>query len=129
VTLTPQFAQLLATRDVVPYTADVSEVAGLYRKAIRAMADSQLSGLSAEGAVERAYDAARLAATAVLHCAGYRVKNVTGHHHHSENASRRRGTHAVRPLTMRASTMTSFGSSFQHCAAPSASSFRLRARG
>jgi hypothetical protein len=100
-TRTPQFEQLLATHDVVPHTAEVGEVMGLYTKAIRAMADSELAGLSAEGAVTRAYDAARLAATAVLHRAGYRVKSTTGHHHRLFYALKYLGEPAFAPMADR----------------------------
>ncbi|HUP00860.1 MAG TPA: hypothetical protein VM737_04985 [Gemmatimonadota bacterium] len=58
-------------------------ILGYWTKARRAFADSRLPETSMEGAVDRAYQAAFLLATAVVHAAGYRVRGREGGHHYN----------------------------------------------
>ena len=57
------------------------EIASLVALADRRLADSRIPGVSAEGRVLLAYNAALALAIAALHAAGYRTSsNVPGHH-------------------------------------------------
>ena len=75
-------ARLLESRSIEPVEPDDRAVLGYWEKARRALADARLKGASREGAFERAYQAAFLIATAVLHSRGYRVRGGPGGHHY-----------------------------------------------
>lgn len=56
------------------------EIVGLWQKAFQAHRDGRLAGLSLDGRFARAYDAGRVAATAIVRAAGYRVRSASHHH-------------------------------------------------
>lgn len=72
--------RLLEDRDLEERPAPDDEVAGYWRKALRAYGDSCVPGLSPQGAFSAAYEAALDAATALVREAGYRVTSRTRHH-------------------------------------------------
>lgn len=59
---------------------DDPEVLGFWRKALVAQVDATNATVSLENRMLRAYDAARIAATAIVRAAGYRTRG-DGHHH------------------------------------------------
>jgi hypothetical protein len=61
--------------------ADDAEVLGFWKKALVARGDATNSTGSMENRLLRAYDAARLAATAIVREAGYRASGSEGHHY------------------------------------------------
>jgi hypothetical protein len=72
--------RLLEDRDLAEQAADDAEIAGFWRKALRAYRDSNVPGLSPQGSFNAAYEAALDAATALVREAGYRVQSRTRHH-------------------------------------------------
>lgn len=56
------------------------EVAGFWRKALVAYADARLASASLDARLVRAYDAGRIAATAIVRAGGYRTRGGEGHH-------------------------------------------------
>jgi uncharacterized protein (UPF0332 family) len=74
--------RLLESRSIEPVEPHDRAVLGYWEKAQRALADARLAGASREGAFERAYQAAFLIATAVLHSRGYRVRGSPAGHHY-----------------------------------------------
>jgi hypothetical protein len=78
--MSPKLQRLLADRDLVEIPAPDDEVAGFWKKALRAYRDSLLPGLSPAGAFNAAYESALDAATALVRAAGYRVKASSRHH-------------------------------------------------
>lgn len=61
--------------------ADDDEVVGFWNKAIVAYGDARLAGASLDARLVRAYDADRIAATAIVRAGGYRVRGGEGHHY------------------------------------------------
>jgi hypothetical protein len=72
--------RLLDDRDLEERAAPDEEVAGFWKKALRAYHDSRVPGLSPQGSFNAAYEAALDAATALIREAGYRVQSRTRHH-------------------------------------------------
>ena len=71
----------LAKGALQAHKPSAKEIAGLVALADRNLADAGIRGLSAEGRLQFAYNAALAVATAALHAAGYRTNsNVPGHH-------------------------------------------------
>jgi hypothetical protein len=56
-----------------------AEVAGLWSNALEAFADASVPGMSAKGRLVRAYDAGRLAATALVRSRNLRVRAANHH--------------------------------------------------
>ncbi len=71
---------LLEDRRLSEEEFDEAELIGLWRRAVSSWQDAGVTGLTAEGALVRAYDAARQAAVTVLAAHGLRVKG-QGHHY------------------------------------------------
>jgi hypothetical protein len=63
------------------------EIAGLWANAIEAFADARFTGLSANGRMVRAYDAGRIAATAVVRAHDLRVR-ATNHRNRDRRTNR-----------------------------------------
>lgn len=78
----PRITRLLESRTIEHVEPDDRAVLGYWEKARRALADARLEGSSLEGAFERAYQAAFLVATAILHAHGYRARGGPGGHHY-----------------------------------------------
>src|SRR5262245_48752478 len=76
----PKLQRLLDDRDIVEIPAPDDEIAGFWKKALRAYRDSRLPGLSPAGAFNAGYESALDASTALVRAAGYRVK-ASGRHH------------------------------------------------
>ncbi len=76
----PKIQRLLEERDLEEMPAPGEEVVEFWRKAVRALKDSRVAGLSPEGAFSLAYQVGLSAGTAILRAAGYRVKSRTRHH-------------------------------------------------
>lgn len=75
--------RLLESRDLEAVEPKDTEIIGFWQKACRAFDDARLPETSAEGSIDRGYQAGFLAATAVLHAAGYRVRGRGGGHHYN----------------------------------------------
>ncbi len=60
--------------------ADDDEVAAFWGKAVIAYADARLASASLDARLVRAYDAGRIAATAIVRAGGYRPRGGEGHH-------------------------------------------------
>jgi len=56
------------------------EVAAFWGKAVVAHADARLASASLDARLVRAYDAGRIAATAIVRAGGYRTRGGEGHH-------------------------------------------------
>jgi hypothetical protein len=66
---------------LITHKTSQNEIADLFAVIDRDLADSDAKGLSADGRLAIAYNAARLAATAALAACGYRPSREQGHHH------------------------------------------------
>jgi hypothetical protein len=77
---------LLVGRHVAAEPTDKQEIDELHSKTILQLKDAQVSGISAQGRYEFAYNAARLAATVVIRACGYRVVSRSGHHYYTFKA-------------------------------------------
>lgn len=71
---------MLANHDVQRHQTSKQEIDDLRALVARDLADAKVSGLSADRRFATAYNAALLAATMVIVCAGYRLTAKTGHH-------------------------------------------------
>jgi hypothetical protein len=71
----------LEGRRLEEHAADDEEVLGFWKKALIARTDAINATTSLENRLLRAYDAARLAATAIVRVAGYRTRRTDSHHH------------------------------------------------
>ncbi|HEX2201782.1 MAG TPA: hypothetical protein VHG91_00715 [Longimicrobium sp.] len=78
----PRIQRLIDGRQMEPVEPDADTVAGFWTKALASSADSR-KGLHPDNAVSLAYQAAFQASSAVLECAGYRVRGAQGHHHNT----------------------------------------------
>lgn len=65
----------------VPVTPDPLKVSALWRKALKALHSSTVSGLDADTAVDAAYKSLLQASLAILESEGYRVGGGGGGHH------------------------------------------------
>lgn len=70
----------LDARRLEAWPADDNEVLGFWRKALVARDDARNASASPDNRLLRAYDAARLAAMAVMREAGYRTRGSESHH-------------------------------------------------
>jgi hypothetical protein len=70
----------LDAKRIEPWPADDNEVLGFWRKSLIAHEDARNTSVSPENRLLRAYDAARLAALAVMREAGYRTRGSESHH-------------------------------------------------
>jgi hypothetical protein len=73
--------RLVSARQLEERAAGTDEVVGFWLKAIRAYNDARNASTSLDNRYERAYTAARLAATTVVRASGYRPRGGEGHHH------------------------------------------------
>jgi len=78
--------ELLAQKRVERVPAGEGEIEGLLTLSARALADALIIAMTPEGRYDRAYDAARTLATAVVRSCGYRVKAVGGGHYNTFRA-------------------------------------------
>lgn len=76
----PRLRRLLDGHEIEALAAPDDEVAGFWRKALRAYRDSRLPGLSPASGFNLAYEAALDTATALVREAGFRVKTSRAHH-------------------------------------------------
>lgn len=76
----PKLRRLLDSHEIEALAAPDDEVAGFWRKAMRAYRDSRLPGLSPASGFNLAYEAALDVATALVREAGFRVKTSRAHH-------------------------------------------------
>jgi hypothetical protein len=74
------WTKLLASHDVQRHQASKKELDDMRALVVRDLADSKVSGLSADRRFATAYNAALQAANMAIACAGYRVTAKTGHH-------------------------------------------------
>jgi hypothetical protein len=70
----------LEGRRLEAWPADDAEVAGFWNKALIARTDAMNASSSTDNRLLRAYDAARLAALAVVRAAGFRTRGSDSHH-------------------------------------------------
>src|SRR5215813_5324060 len=89
--------ELLAQKRVERVPAGEGEIEGLLTLSARALADALIIAMTPEGRYDRAYDAARTLATAVVRSCGYRVKAVGGGHYNTFGHSRRRTRNNLAP--------------------------------
>lgn len=73
--------QLVRDRRLEAKPPTDDELAGYWRNALKAYQDALVTATSLEGRYERAYSAARIAATTVIRANGYRVKSAEGQHY------------------------------------------------
>ena len=71
----------LDAKRLQPDGADDQEVAGFWSKALTAFEDAVNPSSSLENRLLRAYDAGRIAASALVREAGYRTRGGEGHHY------------------------------------------------
>lgn len=76
------FQRLLDESAIEAFVYDDAELLEFWTDALDALRDASLAGMSEKGRLGRAYDGGRLAATAVLGVAGYRVHTSRGGGHH-----------------------------------------------
>ncbi len=74
------WTKLLANHDVQRHRTSKRELDDIRALVGRDLADAKVQGLSADRRFATAYNAALLAATMVIACAGYRVTAKIGHH-------------------------------------------------
>jgi hypothetical protein len=67
-------------RRLEAWPADDDEVLGFWKRALIARADAGNASSSPENRLLRAYDAARIAALAIIRAAGYRTRGAESHH-------------------------------------------------
>ena len=77
--MTDRIQNLVDAGRLARVPAPDDEVAGLWANALQAYADARVAALSANGRLVRAYDAGRIAASAVVRSRGLRVR-ATNHH-------------------------------------------------
>jgi hypothetical protein len=80
--------QLVRDRKLEERPSADDELAGYWANAVKAYHDALVSANSLEGRYERAYTAARIAATAAIRANGYRVKGTEAHHYVTFTAAR-----------------------------------------
>ena len=74
------WTKLLASRDAQRHRASKQELDNMRALIARDLADSAVSGVSADRRFATAYNAALQTANMAIACAGYRITSQTGHH-------------------------------------------------
>lgn len=72
--------RLLAENKVRPHTPSLREIEDLFSLVDRDLQDAAVSGLSSDRSFAISYNAVQQLSQAIVACAGYRVRNVPGHH-------------------------------------------------
>lgn len=75
------FADWLDRRLIKRHRPEKQEIGNLLAVADRCLADARVAGVSADGRLQSAYNAALAAATAALHASGYRSNPAAAGHH------------------------------------------------
>lgn len=78
--MNPTISNHIVSRRLEERAADDAEVQGFWNKAMTALSDAANAGSSLENRLLRAYDAARLAAFAIVRSSGYRTLGTESHH-------------------------------------------------
>ncbi|HEX8208925.1 MAG TPA: hypothetical protein VF584_01965 [Longimicrobium sp.] len=76
----PAIARHIESGRAEARVAGDDEVAAFWGKAVVAYADARLASASLDARLVRAYDAGRIAATAIVRAGGYRPRGGEGHH-------------------------------------------------